>query len=189
MGLAANTGEEVEAVDVEAAAVVNDEDGGLDDDGRRCRRQMTGTLTHTQDGTPGVKETMETMETGACCQQNRHLIQFYSPLAVPAHDRDHYRCDRSIFQFQTICKSSSCDLCSAADDFRKAECALMGVLLLSCSGRPVHARSSGRSARTRNSDILDITQAHTRKKDRKVYEDLEEYFWHRNTSSYVQLVF
>ena len=46
------------------------------------------------------------MHLGAYCQQNRHLKQFYSPPAVPTHDRDHYRCDRSIFQFQTICKSS-----------------------------------------------------------------------------------
>ncbi|ROI16095.1 E3 ubiquitin-protein ligase rififylin, partial [Anabarilius grahami] len=43
---------------------------------------------------------------GAYCQQNRHLKQFYSPPASPTHDRDDYRCDRSIFQFQTICKSS-----------------------------------------------------------------------------------
>ncbi|ROL50582.1 hypothetical protein DPX16_1125 [Anabarilius grahami] len=62
MGLAANTGDGVEAVDVEAAAVLNDEDGGYDD-GKRRRRQMTGTLTHRQDGTRGVMVTMETMET------------------------------------------------------------------------------------------------------------------------------
>ncbi|ROL03907.1 Guanylate-binding protein 4 [Anabarilius grahami] len=59
MGLAANTGEGVEAVDVEAAAVLNDEDGGCE----RRWRQMTGTLTHRQDGTRGVMETMEMMET------------------------------------------------------------------------------------------------------------------------------
>ncbi len=49
-------------------------------------------------------------ESQALAQQfptkHRNLLQFYLLPALPNHDRDFYRWDRSIFQYQTMCKSS-----------------------------------------------------------------------------------
>ncbi len=38
--------------------------------------------------------------------KHRNLMQFYLLPALPNHDRDFYRRDHSIFQYQTMCKSS-----------------------------------------------------------------------------------
>ncbi len=49
-------------------------------------------------------------ESQALAQQfptkHRNLMQFYLLPALPNHDRDFYRWDHSIFQYQTMCKSS-----------------------------------------------------------------------------------
>ncbi|ROL48199.1 hypothetical protein DPX16_6694 [Anabarilius grahami] len=101
MGLAANTGEGVEAVDVdvEAAAVLNDEDGGYDD-GKRRQRQMTGTLTHRQDGTRRVMETMETALAGGSYHQYRGGgagVDVFHPERCTVMDRSSARLAKQYF--------------------------------------------------------------------------------------------